>query len=905
MSALHSLNYTKSENGRIRPRSRRSQLLSKVGGAILAVSAVSAPFIAVTATQSPVSAASTAPTFSWIAAGDGTGSSNAPVNAVATDSLGNSYITGWLAGTLDFAGNGIGGANSFGDVVTTTQDAYLAQYNASGVLQWVKHISGSGSEFTTGVTVDANDNVIVTGSFGGTLDFAGDGVGGSGDLVSLGSNDLFTAKYSTAGNFVWAVKAGGTGNDSGWQGAVSTDSSRNVYLHVPFTGTADFGQDGIGGVGDLVSLGGTTDAAVVKYNSAGVFQWANRIGGTSTEWPQEITTDSSNNVLVIGNSASSVTDFGGDGIGGTGDVTNRGSYDAYIAKYTPAGVLTWTKSVGSTSSDWGVDVSVGSGDSVMVTAYFKLTMDSAGDGIGGANAADDLISAGGNDAMVAKYSSSGVLVWSKRYGSTGDENPVDGDVDSSGNYYITGAFNGTVDFAGDGAGGDGDLVSAGGADVFTAKYTTSGSFEWALRGGGTSGDGGFLGGIDVSPDGSTVHIGDLFAGSIDFAGNGIGGANSSGDKVASGTANFPFLVKYSSPIVQSAQTVTWSPTTALLVSDSPRTPSSLASTNGNGALSYSVVSAGSTGCSVASTTGVLTFSAAGSCTVRATAAATSSYLVGTKDVTFVVTTPTPTTVASTTTSTIPATTATTATTVAVAPVVTVAQGQASVVTIAPRVGPTTTTVLAPMRSQVPQSSTTTIPPVVTTIANAPAAVAPKAPVLAPGEAGALVNGQTTAATLSRADNQLTATTGDITTTVSGLTSDGERVALNSEGTLVLNEGDSLVVSASGFSSNTDLEVWMFSTPTQIGVITAGADGKASGTFALPDGLKAGDHRLVLIGKNSDGADALVGLGLSYGTVESGSSLTRVLIAIPIALAVLFGLFLPAVTRHRRKRLVAA
>ena len=902
MSALHSLNNTKSENGRIPSRSGRSQLLSKVGGAILAVSAVTAPFIAMTATQSPVSAASTAPTFSWIAAGDGTGSSNAPVNAVATDSLGNSYITGWLAGTLDFAGDGIGGANSFGDVVTTTQDAYLAQYSSSGVLQWVKHISGSGTEFTTGVTVDANDNVIVTGSFGGTVDFAGDGVGGSGDLVSLGSNDLFTAKYSAAGNFVWAVKAGGVGNDSGWQGAVSTDSSRNVYLHVPFTGTADFGQDGIGGAGDLVSLGGTTDAAVVKYNSAGVFQWANRIGGTGTEWPQEVATDSSNNILVIGNSSSSVTDLGGDGIGGTSDVTNRGNYDAYIAKYTSAGVLTWAKSIGSTGSDWGADVSVGSGGSVLVTANFKLTMDSAGNGIGGANASDDLISAGGDDVMVAKYSSSGDLVWSKRYGSTGDENSVDGDVDASGNYYITGAFNGTVDFAGDGVGGDGDLVSAGGADVFTAKYTTSGSFEWALRGGGTSGDGGFLGGIDVSPDGSTIHIGDLFAGSIDFAGNGIGGANSSGDRVASGNANFPFLVKYSSPIVQSAQTVTWSPTTTLSVSDSPRTPSSLASTNGNGTLSYSVVSAGSTGCSVVSTTGVLTFSAAGSCTIRATAAATSTYLVGTKDVTFVVTTSASTTVVPTTTA--PTTTVVTATTVAIgaAPVVTVAQGQASVATIAPRVGPTTT-VLAPMRSQVPRSTTTTIPPVVTTVSNALAKIAPNAPKLAPGEAGAVVNGQKTSASLSRADNQITAIAGDITTTVSGLNSDGKRVTLNSDGNLVVNEGDSLVISATGFAPDSEVEVWVYSTPSQLGVITANADGKVSGTFALPEGLEVGDHRVVLSGENPNGEKATIGLGLSYGTVESGSSITRVLIAIPIALAILFGLFLPAVTRRRRKRLV--
>jgi hypothetical protein len=98
-----------------------------------------------------------------------------------------------------------------------------------------------------------------------------------------------------------------------------------------------------------------------------------------------------------------------------------------------------------------------------------------------------------------------------------------------------------------------------------------------------------------------------------------------------------------------------------------------------------------------------------------------------------------------------------------------------------------------MRSQVPQSTTTTtttttVPPVITSIANAPAAIAPVAPVLAPGEAGAVLNGQKTAATLSRADNQITATAGDITTTVSGLTSDGERVLLNAEGNLVVNEG---------------------------------------------------------------------------------------------------------------------
>jgi hypothetical protein len=234
----------------------------------------------------------------------------------------------------------------------------------------------------------------------------------------------------------------------------------------------------------------------------------------------------------------------------------------------------------------------------------------------------------------------------------------------------------------------------------------------------------------------------------------------------------------------------------------------------------------------------------------------------------------------------------------------VAQGQASVATIAPRVGPTTT-VLNPMRSQAPQSTPTSIPPVVKNAALIPTAVnAPLAPALAPGEVGAAIDGKTIKATLSRAENQITVTAGDITTTVSGLTSDGKRVSLNEDGDLVVNEGDKLVASAAGFAPETEVEVWMYSTPTRLGVITADADGKVSGTFELPNGLEAGDHRLVFSGNNSDGANAVVGLGLSYGTIESGSSITRVLIAIPIALAILFGLFLPAVTR-RRKRLLTA
>ena len=290
-------------------------------------------------------------------------------------------------------------------------------------------------------------------------------------------------------------------------------------------------------------------------------------------------------------------------------------------------------------------------------------------------------------------------------------------------------------------------------------------------------------------------------------------------------------------------------------------------------------------------TGVITYSAAGNCTIRATASVTSTYLVGTTDVTFVISAPaTTTTTVGPTTTTVAATTTTSSQ----------PQGQASVATIAPSSGPTTT-VLAPMR---PQATTTSIPPVVTTVANAPTVVAPKAPALAPGEAGAVVDGKTIAATLSRADNQITAAAGDISTTISGLRPDGQRVALNAEGNLVLDERDKIVVEASGIEPNKDVEVWMFSTPTKLGVIAADANGKIAGTFNLPNGIESGDHRVVLSGTNPEGTGVVIGIGISYGAVDSGSSITRVLIAIPIALAILLGFFLPAVTRRRKKNAIA-
>jgi alpha-tubulin suppressor-like RCC1 family protein len=237
------------------------------------------------------------------------------------------------------------------------------------------------------------------------------------------------------------------------------------------------------------------------------------------------------------------------------------------------------------------------------------------------------------------------------------------------------------------------------------------------------------------------------------------------------------------------------------------------------------------------------------------------------------------------TTTIVVSAAATTSTIASTPVVTVAQGQVSVATIAPNVGPTTTL----------------IPQVVTTVAGAPVAVAPDAPAVAPGEVAVVTNGLAVATTITRAVNQITAMAGDISTTLSGLTSNGKRVALNANGNLVLNKGQRLLISAAGFEVGRDVAVWMYSIPTQLGIIETLEDGTISGVFNLPPGLDVGDHRLVLESKKSDSQTTVIAFGFSYASSNSSSAVPRVLIAIPIAFAVLFGLFLPAISRRRKRQ----
>ena len=248
-----------------------------------------------------------------------------------------------------------------------------------------------------------------------------------------------------------------------------------------------------------------------------------------------------------------------------------------------------------------------------------------------------------------------------------------------------------------------------------------------------------------------------------------------------------------------------------------------------------------------------------------------------------------------------------------APATTVAQGQVSVATVAPTTTtlpvlaangvpvPTTTTTsttIAPAR--VRTVVTTTLPRIVTTTTLGP----PVVDKVDAGQSAVQVDGVKTDAVVTRSNNQMVVTAGSLSATLSGLDKTGKRAALDSNGVVHLAVGDVIKISLGGFKPESIVEVWLFSTPTKLGTAEVGSDGKMSGEYKLPFGTKSGSHRVVVTAKLPNGKPTTFTLGILVGDISTTSTLTRVLIAIPISLAIGFGFLLPTRIRRRRKALPA-
>ena len=399
----------------------------------------------------------TTPDWLWVESTGGNGRGCG--NGIATDNSGNSYVTGYFEGTTNF-GDTILNSSGGRDMFVGKKDSSFS----NGNWLWIKRAGGTSLCYGRGICIDSSGNCYIIGYFRDVATF------GTLTLTSSGGYDIFIAKLDTNGNWLWAKRAGGSGNDYGY--GISTYSSGDTYITGMFEDAAVFGSTTLTGAG-------VSDIFVARLDTSGNWQWASRAGGTYN--------DGANSIAVRGPNVYLTGYFFGSATFGSYTLTSviNTTSEMYVAAISTSGSWLWAKRAGSTSNESGCGISTDSSLNCYVTGYFQGTVSFG---------TTSLTSSGGKDVFITKLDSSGNWQWALRAGGTSDDLgwAISTGVDSA--LFITGCFNGTASF------GTTSLTSGGYEDVFIAKLTTYAFWNYALRGGGAGNDEG----VGISCDGTNI-----------------------------------------------------------------------------------------------------------------------------------------------------------------------------------------------------------------------------------------------------------------------------------------------------------------------------------------------------------------------------------------------------------------
>jgi len=397
------------------------------------------------------------------------GVQNDETRAVAGDSDGYTYTTGYFSSTAEINGEVIGG--------TQLSDVFVSKIGPNGDAIWVNYASGTGSNQGLDVAVDLNGNVYICGFYSTSINF--DGL----SLTSSGGQDMFVAKYSPSGDILWARSGGGITN-SDRANALAVDNSGNVFVTGEYSGTADYG--GL----NITSLNGTTDVFIVKYSSDGTEEWIKKGSGEAVDRGLAIACDNSGSVYACGQFEEDIA-FDNDY---SNDIQNA----LFVIKYSSSGNEEWFRWGGGSGLSIAYDITT-DGTNVYLTGDF-------GPGItffntdGQTNA---LSSGFDNSIFIVKYSGSGQYDWGSSAGS-------DSFVTSRGISYENGSLaiggwhNCTFQSFSDEY-GESTFNSIGFEDVYVARYTNNGSFSWARNFGSQTSE--RLYDVELHPSGREIVVG--------------------------------------------------------------------------------------------------------------------------------------------------------------------------------------------------------------------------------------------------------------------------------------------------------------------------------------------------------------------------------------------------------------
>jgi PKD-like domain/Secretion system C-terminal sorting domain len=352
----------------------------------------------------------------------------------------------------------------------TGTNGFVAKYSSTGTYQWAFKIGVTNlSAIVRSVALASNGDIVISGFYAGNnVDF--DPSIGVYTLPYTFGAEGFIARYTSAGNLVWAYSL----NASGQQhiNDICIDASGNIYAVVQFESTVI--PDNINGT-SFTTLGGD-DMLVIKLDGQGNYIHAWQAGGVYYLQGLSIDVGPTGNVYVTGQMHQANNfDIAGSGYTITTGATNN---DVFLASYDSSGNFRWAFNTGTDGQIAGNELVLDSNEKVYLTGSARGNGDFDPSGTVYTLAADNV-----GDAFIASYTNGGAFRWAfllVENGAAQEGRNIA--VDASNNVYTTGLFYGNVDFN-SGAPVDTIRTPYNGLaqSSYFAKYDQNGNYQWAFQ----------------------------------------------------------------------------------------------------------------------------------------------------------------------------------------------------------------------------------------------------------------------------------------------------------------------------------------------------------------------------------------------------------------------------------------
>jgi hypothetical protein len=270
----------------------------------------------------------------------GTPANASQIVSLTTDTAGNLYVTGSFQNQLTLGST---------TLTATGHGAFLAKYNAEGIVQWA--IKPTGTAITSLMDVFYKDNnLYVCGIYNGAPVTIG-----AITLSNIGNNDSFAAKFDINGNILWATRIAGNNVDNA--ATIIADGLGNVYVAGSYNSASI--SAGSGSVNNM----GSQDLFLAKFNQSGQNQWIKGYGGTGYDIAVSLCNNGPDDIYLLGRL------YSVNATVGSVTLTSVNGSEILVAKISSAGNTLWAHLSGGEWGDNATSMEISHDDNLFITGY--------------------------------------------------------------------------------------------------------------------------------------------------------------------------------------------------------------------------------------------------------------------------------------------------------------------------------------------------------------------------------------------------------------------------------------------------------------------------------------------------------------------------------------------------------